>query len=96
MKRNYFTIMVVITGILMFSLTLPAYAEPQPQDVDVPAVEETQPKQWAITMDLGFYDEDAEGSYLGTALARMLLQTWRRQERLTSLKLDAAEEPDED
>ena len=27
-------------------------------------VEEMQPKQWAITMDLGAFDRDAEGSYL--------------------------------
>jgi hypothetical protein len=53
------------------------------------SVTETHPKKWAITMDLGFYDEDAEGTYLGTALARVLLQTWRKQERLTPLRLDA-------
>lgn len=62
---------------------------------DVPAVEETHPKRWAITMDLGFYDEDAEGTYLGTALARVLLQTWRKQERLTPLKLEAADPPED-
>jgi hypothetical protein len=61
------------------------------KEEEAATVEEKQPKCWSITMDLGRYDQDAEGSYLGTALARMLLQTWRRQERLTPMRLDAAD-----
>jgi len=52
-----------------------------------PSVEETLPKRWSITMDLGSFDQDAEGTYLGTAVARMLLQTWRRQRNLTPMSM---------
>ncbi len=43
------------------------------------SVEQVAPKRWAITMDLGLFDQDAEGSYLGTAAAKMLYLTWKRQ-----------------
>jgi len=44
---------------------------------------EVRPKRWSITMDLGTFDQDAEGSYLGSAIAEMLYLTWQRQSRLT-------------
>lgn len=48
---------------------------------------EIAPKRWAVTMDLGLFDVDTEGSYLGTAVARILYQTWKKQERLTPKRI---------
>jgi len=63
------------------------------QTGDPPKLEELLPKRWSITLDLDDVEEDPSGSYLGTALAQMLLKTWERHRMSTPLSIPKPELP---